>query len=192
MVLGLNDCAVWYCSTYFATSPSLCARASPRAHPPTQHLLSCFPRVISCWLVSRLLPAQLSKCPFLQSPLTSLAISFKPWCPQLCGTTVVFRQWFPSSLRWRSDFLVTQPGNPWLILLLSSSGPQCAILWVSESPLQVTQGSFPWAKIPVSGSRKASHGAHRSSEDPGERHLHSPELHQHQAGSSAGLRATKT
>lgn len=100
MVLGLNVCAVWHCSTYFAISPSLCARASPRAHPPTQHLLSCFPRVISCWLVSRLLPAQLSKCPFLQSHLSSLAISFKPWCPQLCGTTMVFRQRFPQAKEW--------------------------------------------------------------------------------------------
>lgn len=132
------------------------------------------------------------QCLFLQSCLTSLAISFKPWCSQLCGTAMAFRQQFPSFLTQRSDFLLTQPGNTWLILLLSSNGPQCTILWVSEGPLQVMQGSFPWAKIPVSGSRKASHGACRSSEDPGERHLHSSELHQHQSGSSAGLCATKT
>lgn len=56
----------------------------------------------------------------------------------------VAQPWYSDSgsLRQRSDFLVTQPGNTWLILLLSSSGPQCAILWVSEGPLQVTQGSF--------------------------------------------------
>lgn len=174
---NFNVCAVWYCSIYYAISSSASARASTCTHPPVQYLLPCFYLLCPAGSSHSYCQHSYQSIPSINlfSPLWPFPLS--PDDPNFVAQPWHSNSSLPSVLRQRSNFLVTQPGNILLILLLSSSGAQCRILQVSEGPLQVMRGYFPWAKISVSGSRKAPHGAHGSFEDPGERHLHSLDLH---------------
>lgn len=123
-------CSVWYSSSYFAISSSLSTRASPMP----AHLSSiCYP---AFHLLHIVLSHSYCQHSYQSVPCFNLVSHFCPLPLSPDVLKLVAQPWHSDSfLRQRSDFLVTQLGNNWLILLLSSSGPQCAILWVSEGPM---------------------------------------------------------
>lgn len=169
-----NVCAVWYCSIYYAISSNASARAYTCTHPPMQYLLPCFYLLCPAGSSHSYCQHSYQSIPSfnLFSPLWPFPLS--PDDPNFVAQPWHSNSSLPvSSGKGATSWLHSQEisCSSFCCLPVVLSAEFCRFLRV---PCKLYMGLFP---EPKSQCQEAPHGAHGSFEDPGERHLHSLDLH---------------